>query len=82
MLVAEQQDLSHQAVQSNLSLNRLNQRVGVLERHFIAVLRRGLCFPAAIKEEKALLLLPKGRREGEAKEQWQASKELSGKRKR
>ena len=42
-LVAEQQDLSLRAAQSTLSLSRLNQRLVVLERYFIALSRKGIC---------------------------------------
>ena len=41
-LVAEQQDLSLRAARSTLSLHRLNQRLVVLERYFIALSRKGL----------------------------------------
>ena len=41
-LVAEQQDLSLRAARSTLSLHRLNQRLVVLERFFIALSRKGL----------------------------------------
>ena len=42
VLVAEQQDLSHQAAQSMLSLSRLGQRLVVMERCCIALFRKGL----------------------------------------
>ena len=41
-LVAEQQDLSKQAAHSTLSLSRLNQRLVIFERYFIALSRKGL----------------------------------------
>ena len=47
VLVAEQQDLSHQAAQSMLSLSRLGQRLVVLERCCIALHRKGLSLGAA-----------------------------------
>ena len=40
-LVAEQQDLSKQAAHSTLSLSRLNQRLVIFERYFIAISRKG-----------------------------------------
>jgi len=42
-LVTEQQDLSLRAAQSTLSLSRLNQRLVILERYFIALSRKGIC---------------------------------------
>lgn len=44
-LVTEQQDLSKQAAHSTLSLSRLNQRLVVFERYFIAISRKGLSTP-------------------------------------
>lgn len=44
-LVTEQQDLSKQAAHSTLSLSRLNQRLVVFERYFIAISRKGLSAP-------------------------------------
>ncbi len=41
-LVAEQQELSHKAARSTLSLTRLNHRLVIMERYFIALSRRGL----------------------------------------
>ena len=41
-LVTEQQDLSKQAAHSTLSLSRLNQRLVIFERYFIAISRKGL----------------------------------------
>ena len=41
-LVAEQQDLSQKAAQSTLSLSRLNQRLVILERYFVALSRKGI----------------------------------------
>ena len=40
--MGEQQDISHQAALSTLSLNRLNQRLVVMERYFIALSHKGL----------------------------------------
>ena len=44
-LVTEQQDLSRQAAHSTLSLSRLNQRLVIFERYFIAISRKGLSTP-------------------------------------
>ena len=40
--MSEQQELSKQAAHSTLSLSRLNQRLVVFERYFIALWRKGL----------------------------------------
>ena len=57
-LVTEQQDLSKQAAHSTLSLGRLNQRLVVFERYFIAISRKGLSTPEieAEGEEKVVTL--------------------------
>lgn len=58
-LVAEQQDLSQRAAQSTLSLKRLNQRLVILERYFIALSQKGIS--SSVGEESK----DKGVKEGE-----------------
>lgn len=57
-LVAEQQDLSKQAAHSTLSLSRLNQRLVIFERYFIALSRKGLPSSRgeAEREEKVVVI--------------------------
>ena len=51
-LTCEQHELSQKASQSSLSLNRLTQRLVVLERYFIAVSRKGKLTIAEPQAEK------------------------------
>ncbi len=41
-LVTEQQELSQKAAHSTLSLGRLNQRLIIMERYFLALTRKGV----------------------------------------